>query len=757
MLSLKDRILLLQSSTKSEKAVKLCKDASVVCGNALLESTISGQLLDNLNSEANDPAVRQFITRETKLNQVNDLGVKKSYSALCNSELVHYPMVRPVLERMRISIQTMPEYAIAESYVQQLDSFSWCEQARKDAKAIREKIEEHKDDIYLCNFLRESQNSYLLPAFKAELDNYFVNRDTESRNALVEKIKPYTLADPRIMELSNKLQESAGGLQVKADGSVKISKIYSPVHIEKDSQVFFNGGRFFTKNEEGISVMNEEEVKNLPQSFITLCQCINADNVRLDEQKIEVFTKTKVVTICPETKEFKVNGKDVDYNVFTRSFVNEGFLYGSIVNAQLNQISCIYENADSICDIEFGKHLESNTYKGHCADIYRFGNIISVFETNEMFKTSKMYNAITATQARELLIEHLNYDIKDTFCDLSTKEHEKVKQYESEKEVFEKNLEHLKAKKKQLLEAIEMDVYLQGSSEISELLESIDTEIERLQSEILTRTNLIKSITSSSAASMFEDEDFELEVVDNEDGEDTIVTVDDNDDDDDDIDDEDECPDGNCPDGEPQTLQAGDEVQLKNGALGVVQGYEEAGENCIILMHDGKTISVGKEFINEITVIKPKSTENAPEVTTDEIDDTDTEVVKESNTNKAEKAVCPVCGNDPCVCNKMKVDKLKKEQDPTPNTLKVDDLTKIPPQGTTPTQNVVVDTVQPTIAQGKVKAQLVDDQDNIVMDEIYVDADAFTAASDMDKIQYMTSTNSHDVFTTAKKYVKMLV
>ena len=74
-----------------------------------------------------------------------------------------------------------------------------------------------------------------------------------------------------------------------------------------------------------------------------------------------------------------------------------------------------------------------------------------------------------------------------------------------------------------------------------------------------------------------------------------------------------------------------------------------------------------------------------------------------------------------------------------------------------PKQEVTVTTVQPTIADGKVEAQLVDDAGNIVMDKIYVDAQLLASAAENDKITYMTSTNSQDVFTTAKKYVKTLV
>lgn len=743
MLNLKDRILLLQSRTKSEKAVKLCNDAMKACTNKLLESTVSGQLIDNLSSEVSDPAVKQFVTREARLNKVQNLGVRESYNELCASELSFYPTVKPVLDRMRISIQTTPEYVIAEQYAATLDSMSWFDLAKKSAENVRKNINENKEDIFLCNFLYESAQtgSYLLPAFRTELDNYFVNRDTESRNALIEKVRPYAYADPRIATLAGMLEEKAGGVTVKADGSVSIDKIYSPVISNNGATIFCNEGRFFAKTKDSLVMLSESQVADLPREFVELCASLNADNVKISESKIDIYTRTKTVSINPDSNIVKVDGRPVDFNVFSRSFMNEGLLYGASMNNELSQITRIYENASTLCEIDFGKHLVSNTYKGHEADIYRFGDTISVYESNKMFGTSKFFTNLTATQTRNMLIEHLNYDIKDSFCDLSEKENARVEKYKAEKSELEANLTHMKLKKEQIMEAVKVDPYLRNSKDIDDLLESLDCEITKTEDEVLTRTNLIKNITSTSTAPMFECGEFNCKC-DGEGncdcpGKETVVDEPDADDDGDTVE----------PMDDPNELTAGDEVQLKNGALGVVQGFQDDGENCILLMHDGKTVSVAKEFLNEITVIKKKSQEEKPEIKEEE------PVVEESAA-----AVCPVCGQDPCVCQKAKkAEKIDKSADPTPNSFAVKDSTNIPAEGTMPKQEVTVTTVQPTIADGKVEAQLVDDAGNIVMDKIYVDAQLLASAAENDKITYMTSTNSQDVFTTAKKYVKTLV
>lgn len=749
MLKLKDRILLLKSNTKSEKAVRLCADAEKACNNKLLESTVSEQLVDNLSSELKDSAVVNFVERESKLNKIQNLGVKESYNALCSSELMQYPTVKPVLDRMNISVNTMPEYAIAESYVSVLDSLSWNKDAKNYSESIKKKMNENKEDIFLCNFLLESEqrNSFVLPAFSRELDNYFVNRNSENRTALQEKIRPYTRVDASTARLYEMLESQESGVHMKADGSVKIEKIYSPVINHKGATVFSSNGAFFAKTKDTIKKLDENEVAKLPAGFISFCSSLSANNVKLSESKVDIYTKTKVVSIsADDNKELKVDGRLVDYNLFTKSFMNEGLLYGASFNNDLRQISTIYENMDSLYEIDFGKHLESNSYKGHTADIYRYGNVISVYEMNTMYGTSKMFENLTATQARNLLIEHLNYDIKDTFCDLSSKEQARVDKYESEKSELEKNLAHLNSKKDQIDEAIKIDPYLKGSKDIKELLEALNTEIAKTEDKILTCQNLIKSITSTSSVQMFEDEDFDDEVEDHsdfkeeecEDGEC-----------DDKCEDGECCKDGNC--SKEVDLRAGDKIQMKNGAIGVVQGFEGDGNTCILLMQDGKTVSVPEEYLNELTVVSRKSMEDSPEI---EIIDDETE--EEGDVVGESAKVCPVCGKNPCVCNKD-ITKEKSSDDPTPNTFPVEDTTSIPPQGTTPEQEVVVNTVQPTIAAGKEAAQLVDGQGNIVIDKIYVNPEQFTSAADTDKITYMVNLDSQDVFTTMKKYVKMLV
>ena len=773
MLNLKDRILLLQSSTKSEKAVNLCRDAYRVCGNKMFESTVSEQLLNNLDSEKSDVAVRQFIDRETKLNKVQNLGIKESYSALCKSDIMMNPTIRPILERMSIAVNTIPEYVIAESYLQTLDAFSWNPIAKSQAEDIRRKINENKEDIFLCSFLYEAKqsNSYLLPGFERELDTYFISKTRENREALMNKIKPY-MFEGRVQNLYKKLQESCEDFQPTVDGSVTIEKIFSPVISKNGATIFCNEGRFFAKTKTNLTLLNEEQVAKLPHNFLKLCQNLNRNNVRVDESKIEIGANNKIITLVQESKNVKVNGREVDYNLFTRSFINEGLLIGANrVNESLNQISNIYENLNTIVEIDFGKHITSNTYKGHSADLYRFGNNISILESNKEFGTYKFIASATATQARKLLIEHLNYDIKDTFCDISSTEKVKVDKYEKEKAAFEKNLEHLQNKKSQLLEAVKTDPYLSESDDITKLLEAIDLEISKLQNEILTRNNLIKNITSTSSVKMFEDEEF----AEGEPKSDPATAIEIKTKDDEMHKDEEPSKGG--------ALKAGDQVQLKNGALGTVQGFENGGDNCIILMHDGKTVSVEKEFLNEITVVKSISKKINPEISMQTPNGSMSVEVLES------EEVCPKCGKNPCICDKEEgkekcpecgtepctcatkepaakvpgpsstpAEKTEPSSDPKAHTLEVTSETdKIPPQGTEPEQNVTVKSVLPSITADKVEAQLVDDAGNIVIDKILIDPEIYASAADNDKIQYMTSGNSYDVFNTAKKYVKVLI
>lgn len=62
-------------------------------------------------------------------------------------------------------------------------------------------------------------------------------------------------------------------------------------------------------------------------------------------------------------------------------------------------------------------------------------------------------------------------------------------------------------------------------------------------------------------------------------------------------------------------LESGDTVRLKNGGLGVVQG-NDGNNNTIIVMEDGKSVSVPQEYLHEIEIIKKKSLENEPEIKT---------------------------------------------------------------------------------------------------------------------------------------------
>ncbi len=691
MLKLKDRITILKSRTTSQEAVELANAALEACkSNGFMDSVVAENLVKDLEG-IDDAEVKNFVAREQRFIEISNLGVKEAYQNVIGGDLMHYPTIKPMLESMKQQVNTLPEYVTAPHFISALQQYSWNPELKTDLDKISETVEKYKEDIALANFMYEFKNSngsYLSKMFEAELDNYFVDRTDTNRKKVLEKINPY-LFDANIKQLHDILIVSEGGFQIDANGEVIIEKIYSPVLINENEDIFFASNRFLRKRGNTITALSEEEIKALPKNFVDVSLFLSYPNVSVYESKIAIITESgnKKVEIITEGEKpvLKLNGKEMSYQMFTKYFMNEGVFRKSDNNV-LYQISVLFENVDNIYEIDYGKKLISKSNRGQWVDIYKTDGKIFVTKVDESQKKNEFISNINAHQTKQLVLEHLRFDITESLRDLMPQEKEKLENLTKQKGELLEAIKLLTDKKITVLEQIKTNPVLRANKEVKDLLEAIDVEVEKLKEQEHVVRNMIKSLTTVGMFTKDElvDEGFIGDIwkktnkntvlyfaQEDENGKylvgkqtyddyknsqywdkvDQDLSVDaaikmakdlankeknglyvETDDVKLYMESESKDPDGvdklNKQNKDMEVsdeikknedlenpLESGDVVKLKNGATGVVQG-NDGNNNTIVIMEDGKSVSIPQEYLHEVEIIKKKSQEAQPEIKT---------------------------------------------------------------------------------------------------------------------------------------------
>lgn len=508
--NLKDRITALKESTTNQDVVLLASVAEQSCSQTgeHLKSMIAESLIADLEPYKDDKATQKFIVREQRMIAINNLGIKNLLQKISESELMYNHQTKYTVEYYMQQLNTIPEYVVAHNLVEQLSTMNWHKEVAEGLAEIKENLETYKEDIFLCNFINEFKNStgdYLTKFFVNEFDSYFINRDEYTKKQLLEKIQPY-LYDGSIKVLDSFLKENSAGLQAYSDNIAEIKNIYSPIISLGESAVFFSSGRFLKKTGNNISQLSESEFKALPQDFIMLVEFVNSPNVVISYNKATVYTKNKKVEIIKEGENtiIKLNDKTFPRESFTKYFMNEGIFHAD-ENAILGNCLNLYENFDSIYEIDFGKRILSKVNENLWFDVFKLGESITTIRIDSHNGVNEMYSPLNATQTKTLVQETIGFDISKSLRDLLPEEEAKLNSYKTEVVAIEESIKSLIEKKSEILSEIENDALLKNDNTVKELLEAIDTEVTKLNESKSTFNNIINNLEKVSIGLTTED------------------------------------------------------------------------------------------------------------------------------------------------------------------------------------------------------------------------------------------------------------
>ena len=445
-----------------------------------------------------------FIRVEQRLLEMDQLGVKKQFNKIIESEISSYPMVKLAINQISKQLY-LPEYRIAEDFISIFSPYKWDETISTSINIVSENLKKNKENIQLQNAIdsiTESDSAYLLSGFQKELDNYYIKRSDSTRVTLVEKLGKYNF-NILIQKLIETINMASKTFKISnLSGHINISEIYSPTIILEGHTIFSTGSHFIKKSSDGALIeLNKSEIKSLPLWFTNMVNYINSDNVIMENNYIKTYIGDKKVELYEEdgNVKIKLNDKHIALNEFNKVFMVTGIFHKSEVGV-MNEINNVIEHFEKITHIKFAKRIEDIRSSSKYADVFSTNEGIYISQINKKVNL-RTFGGMTPIYARNQIFEFLNYDLGETFKEVLDMDEAEIKKITESRERLIDEINILKNKKVEIKSTQITNIINEDKQLLEELVLVIDNEIESLHSQISKHNSSIQAIREGNDVS----------------------------------------------------------------------------------------------------------------------------------------------------------------------------------------------------------------------------------------------------------------
>jgi len=508
MLNLRKRIKELQESTSSIEAKSICKEVLENFVN-IPESQISDAISEKLKTvEDGDKHVEKFLRVTEKITAINDLGVSKGIATIKESGISSYPALTYTLSKIENSLINFqsPEFMVIDSMIESIKPFIWDNAVNTVFSSLVEKRKELNEDIEVAKSvysLSKAKGSFMYEGIVNKLKDHFVNPTESSRSSILEDLKKFSFSSEikSLAESFNRIQrEKKGGVQIISENSKSsIHSAYSPVLLENGKEYFYVRGNFFSKSEGKIEKITEESISSLPEKFREVCRIISSPNVFVKEGKISFYVKRNKVEIFENEKNVEVhfNGKKVTSTELAKNMVSAG-LFRLEESKIAYDVQSIAESFENIFDLDFAKVVESNVHKGSFVILMKDGDNIYLNKVNESMKSNEFFSGLNATQARNIVMEFINFDIKESLEEYLEKDEVKLKELREAQVELLKNISIVEANIEKVKVALQ-DNFMSNSPELSSLKDLLESEMSKLRNDHRSISQQIKAFENKTS------------------------------------------------------------------------------------------------------------------------------------------------------------------------------------------------------------------------------------------------------------------
>jgi hypothetical protein len=515
MSSLKNRIEKLKNQTSDVEVREVLENILEFAGN-VSEQKLTSVVKERLSSFVKrDSSVKQFLHTEQHLSKLNDMGISRALDKIKNTGVwEHNPRIQYVSEWYEKSKLThTPDYMIAEQFIGQMNPFCFdpaINEAVQQVVKVQKNMAEEISIANTINILENSRSAKFYKPLMESMQSYLENKTDVNRSSLIAEMNTYTY-EPIIRELQNNLKtfesKSNNSKFNITNGSTEcsVNSVYSFVLVEKNADYFVVDGHYFKKINEQVTPMTFDAMSRINENFIKLNTILNEDNVSINKDTLTYRYGNRAIHIDLTNKSLMLDGSSIKLEEVNKQLLEAGIFRWNQQD-DLNKFNLVYENIDTLCEIDFAKTISSKKHNNIKASIIRLGDSVIVVKNNPYMNENVVYTSMNGTQARDMILEFLNYDISESMSDFLSVEEGKIKQLEAERRTILNKIEDCQEGIRKIEES-QNDILLSNSEEITLIKRELKREINKLKSEYADKTNAIKSLSEYYVEGSYSDDD----------------------------------------------------------------------------------------------------------------------------------------------------------------------------------------------------------------------------------------------------------
>lgn len=470
-------------------------------------SEIEGKLNEALSEMARfDKAAESYVNS----NRVEELGVLESVLSLVQKPIYEHASFKLLCENYvnLIKNKSIPEYWIAESFVSDFTNYSWDSSVKEAVNRITESINTLRPEIEVSKALYQIQNtgnSDFYSPVKESISKWLVS-ESKSIPALSKELGVWSF-NPIVRNLINTLSVlESNGSKVNlpmVNGNSEVKKVYSPVLVEGGKTIFAIGKTLFEGSSEGIRKISNNEIASLDKEFMGLLESFYTNGVKADSKGISIYSGDTRISIVQENEENKIYiNNDVarfdDYNQLAKIIsLKVSNTLGLNENKIIYDVIRIYENFDSIVELDFAKTIVSKIYEGASVNLIKWDGKMYLHKINESMRENSLYS-VNGSQASNIVKDFLRYDISEGLTEFLDGE-KKIKSImlNDRKKVIE-NISIVESEMKKIEALVATNPLYKGSKQLSQAYNILENELQSLKSKWSTINAELDSIDNNS-------------------------------------------------------------------------------------------------------------------------------------------------------------------------------------------------------------------------------------------------------------------
>ena len=477
----------LKNLTQQSEVKSICESAiaafsSVIYNNVSpdakfeIERVATENLFESLKKYKTEPVVNKWLENQSRLYALKNVGVRSAINSLSVTEGKTNKALMSVLEDFKERLEDTHEVLLYEAFISAVQPMAYFDQVNTAISTIEDRVKKYKTDIDIAKIIetmKDTKSNYLVPLIEDVVEDYIKNKNDQTKSFVKETLIKFSY-DPFIRDIISLVTLDAQNLQLEyASGACDITKVYSPIIYISESEAVFNiKGTYYIKKSNNISKLNEQSISKLDAEFKAICEVINRPEVEVGDKDIKVYMGANKAVI--NENGVVINNLPVGNEEYKLA-VEQSLLRGDTEFYAV--VEALRRNFSEIAELNFAKRVFLKEDVDYAADVFKLRDNVFITTHDNVNNKTTLYRNVNPIQAKQIMMEHLRYDVSRLFENLLPAEEKILIEIEETKKEYDDYINLLEAKKEQF----ENNLY---NSEVTDaVFEMLEEELAEIKKE----------------------------------------------------------------------------------------------------------------------------------------------------------------------------------------------------------------------------------------------------------------------------------